>query len=142
MWKALQLSRSIYERILYPHIITFESDTEKIHVETRPRKLLRIHLSSCAIGFNLFSVFHFLWRNLFDPNFEYGHLTIFYVALGFFMILHLTLTKLYLTMAPELLGESCNELIKFERKLLGSRMKSIGYATTKSHSKLLFKGTK
>lgn len=142
MWKALQLSRSIYDRILYPHIITFESDTEKIHVETRHRKLLRVHLSSCVIGSNLFCVFHFLLRKLFDPNFQNAHLTLFYVALGGFMVLHLVLTKLNISLAPELLEESCNELIKFERKLLGTRMKSIGYATKISHSKLLFKGTK
>lgn len=92
MWKALQLSGSIYDPLLYPHIIQPDAITEKFYIETRAKKLVPFHLSSCVLTFILFCIFHFLGRKHFDPNFQHGHVSPFYMGLAGIICLHLAVT--------------------------------------------------
>ncbi len=139
MWKSFQLTGSIYDRILYPHILTPNPCTEKTRVEIRASKLIRFHMSSCVLSIILFCVFHFLGRSIFDPKFEYVYLTPFYVGLGVFIIMHLTLTRMLLVMGQQL-WECFNNTLKLERDMNGWIMKPIGYATQIGHSQLLSQG--
>lgn len=141
MWKSFQLTRAIYDRILYPHILTPNSSTEQTYVECRARKLIRFHMSTCVLSIILFCVFHFLGRSLFDPKFEYIYLTPFYVGLGVFIIMHLMLTKMLLIMGNQL-WECFNNTIFLEREMNGWTMKPIGYATQINHRQLLSQGNK
>lgn len=139
MWKSFTLIRSVYDPILYPHILAPNPNTEQTKVEQRHIKLIRFHMSTCVYSIVLFCVLHFLGRSIFDQKFEYIYLTPMYVSILVIQIMYLTLTSILLTMGHEL-WECFNHTIRFERELNGLRMTPIGYSTQIKHGQLLFQG--
>ncbi len=139
MWKALQLCRSINDPLLYPHILQPDAKTETFYIETRAKKLVPYHLSSCVLTFNFFCIFHFFARKHLDPNFQYGHIAPFYMGLAGIICLHLSITVNNLQNGHQMF-DCVNNTIKFQRQMFGAQMKPIGYATKTSHVKLLLTG--
>lgn len=139
MWKSMQLSQSVYDRFMYPHLATLVPSTETVFFELCFQKRIPFHLSSCAHIAMLSCVFHFLARCFLELNFRYIYITPFYVGLAVFIIMHLLLVSLYMLMGDQGL-KFLNYLLKFERELLGNKMKPVGYATKIGHYPLLFKG--
>lgn len=139
MWKSTQLSQSVYDRFMYPHLATLVPSTETILLELCFKKRIPFHLSSFAHIFMLFCVFHFLARCVFELNFRYIYLIPFYVGLAVFIVMHLLLVSLFMSMGDQGL-EFLNYLLQLEREMLAKKLKPVGYATKIGHYQLLLQG--
>jgi hypothetical protein len=139
VWKAIELSSTIFNPILYPHIITANPKTEQISIVTRFRKRKRFHLSTCVLTTILLFELHFLARHIFESSFEYKHLTPFYIELTALTLLHLVLTFINQT-AGQQLWTSVNAALKLERSITRQTMAPVGYACQISHFELIREG--